>query len=108
MEAREKLARIAGIVLNYPGLKLEAEGEELMTWQVSASRLATLWSGSGADRGFRMKLAWDRRPLVEDVRMQVRFETLDGRAFTTLMTPGSVDQPRYRWLKKEKTPCVYR
>ena len=25
-EAREKLARIAGIVLNYPGLKLEAEG----------------------------------------------------------------------------------
>jgi len=25
-EAREKLARIAGIVLNYPGLKLESEG----------------------------------------------------------------------------------
>jgi outer membrane protein OmpA-like peptidoglycan-associated protein len=25
-EAREKLARIAGIILNYPGLKLEAEG----------------------------------------------------------------------------------
>jgi outer membrane protein OmpA-like peptidoglycan-associated protein len=25
-EAREKLARIAGIVLNYPDLKLEAEG----------------------------------------------------------------------------------
>ncbi|RPJ56960.1 MAG: OmpA family protein, partial [Acidobacteria bacterium] len=25
-EAREKLARIAGIVVNYPGLKLEAEG----------------------------------------------------------------------------------
>jgi outer membrane protein OmpA-like peptidoglycan-associated protein len=24
--AREKLARLAGIVLNYPGLKLEAEG----------------------------------------------------------------------------------
>jgi outer membrane protein OmpA-like peptidoglycan-associated protein len=25
-EAREKLARIAGIILNYPGLKLESEG----------------------------------------------------------------------------------
>jgi outer membrane protein OmpA-like peptidoglycan-associated protein len=25
-EAREKLARLAGIVLNYPGLKLQAEG----------------------------------------------------------------------------------
>jgi hypothetical protein len=79
---------------------LEGEGDALMTWNVPASRMATLWSGQDISRGYHMKLAWDRRPLSEYVKLAVQFETLDGRVYTKIITAGGVDQPRYRWLVK--------
>jgi molybdopterin-binding protein len=47
-----------------------------------------------------MKLAWAGRPMVDTVKMEVRFETLDGDVITRIITAGSVDQPRYHWLLK--------
>jgi molybdopterin-binding protein len=38
--------------------------------------------------------------MVDTVKMEVRFETLDGDVITRIITAGSVDQPRYHWLLK--------
>ncbi len=96
----KKLGHLTATLYRFEGDTYSGEGEPLMTWSVPASRMLRLWAEKGIDRGYRMKLAWHVRPMVKDVKLDVRFETLDGKTFSKIISAGSVDQPRYRWLDK--------
>ena len=98
--ALKKLGGMTATLYRFEGDTLEGKGEKLLEWRVSSTRMATLWVEKGIDRGYRMKLAWDRRPMVKDVQLDVRFDTVHGESFTKVISAGSVDQPRYRWLEK--------
>jgi hypothetical protein len=95
----KKLGHLTATLYRFEGDTLEGKGEKLFEWHVSASRMAKLWVESGLDRGYHMKLAWDRRAMVKDVKLEVRFDD-HGESFTKVISAGSVDQPRYRWLEK--------
>ncbi len=96
----KRLGSMTATLYRFDAEGYSGEGEKLIEWHVSARRMAGLWAEGGLDRGFRMKLAWDRRPMVEDVKLDVKFVTQDGKAFEKIISAGSVDQPRYRWLEK--------
>lgn len=96
----KRLGHLSVILCEFNINKLSAKGRELMRWHVPASRMARLWTEGSAGECYHMKLAWTVRPLTDYVRMDVRFTTLDGKTFTVLKTPSSIDQPRYRWLHK--------
>lgn len=95
-----KLGHVTVILYQFDPDTLAGTGRELMRWHVSASRMRELWTDGGTDEGYHMKLGWTKRPTVKYVKTEVRFETLQGKRFTDLVMPGSIDQPRYRWLKK--------
>lgn len=96
----KKLGGIAATLYRFEGDTYEGKGEKLLEWVVPYYKIEKLWVEKGIDRGYRMKLAWDRRPMVNDVKLEVRFETVHGESFTKVISAGSVDQPRYRWLEK--------
>ena len=95
-----KLGGMTATLYRFEGETYEGKGEKLLEWRASPERMAGLWAEKGIDRGYAMRLAWDRRPMVKDVRLEVRFETRDGKSFAKIVSAGSVDQPRYRWLDK--------
>jgi hypothetical protein len=95
-----KLGHLDVSLYKFEAKTYSGEGPRLMTWHVPASRMVKLWRETGFDHGYRMKLAWASRPMLDAVKMELRFETLDGDVFTRVVTAGSVDQPRYRWLLK--------
>ena len=99
-EPVKKLGHLSVIVYQFRASTLSGMGRELMRWHVPASKMVPLWTGAFAGGSYRMKLAWTARPRADYVKMEVRFTTLDGLTFTELKTPDSVDQPRYRWLRK--------
>ena len=95
-----KLGHVDVTLTTFNAKTYSGKGNRLMEWHVAASRMVKFWEETGADRGYHMKLAWAGRPLVDTVKMEVRFETLDGDVITRIITAGSVDQPRYHWLLK--------
>lgn len=98
--AVKKLGHLTVVLYAFEMNTLSGQGPELMRWHVPASRLHAFWQTSLVDGAYRMKLAWTRRPDIAHVKMEVRFTTLDARTHTKLITPSSIDQPRYRWLEK--------
>ena len=96
----KKLGSMTATLYRFEGDTLEGKGEKLLDWHASASRMAKLWVEMGIDRGYHMKLVWDRRAMVKDVNLEVRFDAVHGESFTKVISAGSVDQPRYRWLEK--------
>jgi len=96
----KKLGHLSVILYQFRARTLAGTGRELMRWHVPASKMVTLWTGGVAGGCYHMKLAWGARPRVKYVKMEVRFTTLDGMTYTELKTPDSLDQPRYRWLRK--------
>jgi hypothetical protein len=104
LDAGDKVVRRLGHVdvtlYTFNAKTYSGKGRRLLEWYVPASRMVKFWQETGVDRGYHMKLAWASRPTVDTVKMEVRFETLDGEVFTRIVTAGSVDQPRYHWLLK--------
>ncbi len=96
----KRLGHLSVAFYEFDATTVHGKGFELMRWHVPASKMAELWQPGFVDEGYQMKFAWGERPIVRHVRMEVRFETLDGKVFTKLFTPESPDQPRYRWLHK--------
>lgn len=96
----KKLGTLSVTLYTFKAGSLVAKGTELMSWHVPPSKLAGLWQQGMLERGYQMKLAFTKRPLVEYTCIDVQFETLKGRIFTCTLTAVSLDQPRYRWLKK--------
>jgi hypothetical protein len=94
------LGSMTATLYRFEGETVEGQGEKLLEWSVSAERMAGFWVEDANDRGYRVKLAWDRRPRVGSVTMEVRFVTREGVAFTKRVSAGGLDQPRYRWLDK--------
>lgn len=95
-----KLGHLDVALYTFSAKTYSGEGTRLMEWHIPASRMVKLWRESAFDRGYRIKLAWASRPMVDAVKMEVRFETLEGEVLTKIVTAGSVDQPRYHWLLK--------
>ncbi len=54
----------------------------LGVWHFPAEELAKLWH-SGLTTGFQLRLPWQRQPSSEDLMVQARFVTADGREFGT-------------------------
>ncbi|HUU43334.1 MAG TPA: hypothetical protein VMX57_06115 [Planctomycetota bacterium] len=96
----KKLGHLSITLYTFEASTFAGRGVELMRWHVPASRMQHLWETGFVDGSYHLKLAWTRRPDVDYVKMEVHFTTLDGKTFTTLITPSSIDQPRYRWLEK--------
>lgn len=63
-------------------------------WDVSADVLRRTWKSGIFSTGYYLALQWDQLPVHERVRVQVRFQTLDGRVFeadrdiTVRLVPG--------------------
>jgi len=95
-----KLGRADVTLYTFNAKTYSGKGRGLLEWHVPASRMVKFWEDTGAGRGYHMKLAWASRPMVDTVKMEVRFETPEGEVFTRIVTAGSVDQPRYHWLVK--------
>ena len=96
----KRLGSLTVVLYDFDVDTLSGQGGELMRWHVPATQMRTLWKPGRFDAAYRMKLAWTRRPSCDYVKMSVRFTTFDGEVFALLITPGSIDQPRYRWLTK--------
>ena len=79
-----------GETLKSPGeLEIEAidlsapEGEsQLGVWRFSSEEVAKHWH-SGLTSGFQFRMPWQLPPASENVVLQARFRTLDGRQFGT-------------------------
>jgi len=96
----KKLGHLSVILYEFVANTRSGKGRELMRWYVPASDMVNLWTIAFAGGSYRMKLMWNARPRTDFVKMEVHFTTLDGLTFTELKTPDTVDQPRYRWLRK--------
>ena len=75
-------------------------GPELMRWFVPNARMMDAWQRIGLDEGYRLRLSWERRPRETYIVLEATFRQPDGRTFTALKAPISIEQTRYRYLLK--------